>query len=58
MNLPEYCKSKGLICAIWCIDSESGKEYLMDLYNNCKIAERVNGHIIDPDSYKEEPSNG
>jgi len=55
MNLPEYCKSKGLICAIWCIDSNDGTEYLMDLHNNCKIAKRINGKIMNPE---EEQING
>lgn len=38
----------GHIRALWCIDSESGREYLVDL-DACKvIAERINGKLIDP----------
>jgi hypothetical protein len=33
--------------ALWCIDSESGREYLIDLKAHKIIAERVNGKIID-----------
>ena len=40
--------NRGQIRAQWCIDSESGREFLIDL-DACKIlAERVNGKLIDP----------
>ncbi len=36
------------IRALWCIDSISGREYLINLQTQEIIAERVNGRIVDP----------
>ncbi len=37
-----------VITAIWAIDSETSREYLINLHTSEIIAERVNGKIIDP----------
>lgn len=37
-----------VISAIWAIDAESGREYLINLVTSEIIAERVDGKIIDP----------
>lgn len=39
---------EGQILAQWCIDSETGREYLIDLNRSIVIAERVNGKLVDP----------
>ncbi len=38
----------GLLRALWCVDSESGEEYLVDIDTNTVIAKRRNGKIVDP----------
>ena len=37
-----------VITAIWAKDSESSREYLIDLHTSDIIAERVDGKIVDP----------
>jgi hypothetical protein len=45
-----------IIRALWCRDSETGAEVLVDLDSNTVIARRVDGKIIDPTPVvKEEP---
>lgn len=34
--------------AMWCVDSETSREYLIDLDTQEIIAERVDGKIVDP----------
>lgn len=34
--------------AIWCIDSETSEEVLLDLRTKTIIAKRINGKIVDP----------
>lgn len=41
-------QDKSHIRALWCWDSESGREYLIDLDKCAVIAERVNGRLVDP----------
>lgn len=43
----------GIIRAIWCVDSDTGEECLVDLYEHKVIAKRVNGKIIDPGEQNE-----
>lgn len=38
----------GYIEAIWCVDSETSEECLVNLRTNEIIAKRVDGKIIDP----------
>ncbi len=38
----------GLLRALWCVDSETGEEYLVDIDTNTVIAKRRDGKIIDP----------
>ena len=38
----------GQIVAQWVIDSETSREYLIDLDKQRIIAERVNGKLVDP----------
>lgn len=40
---------EGILRALWCIDSESGEELLIDLDKNCIIAKRVDGKIVNPE---------
>ena len=40
------------IRAQWCVDSESSREYLIDLDTNEIIAERIAGKIVDPEPNK------
>ena len=47
-TLQEEFKRKGLICAMWCIDSETADECLVDVYNHVTIAKRIKGKIVDP----------
>lgn len=50
---------QGQIRALWCFDSETGREYLIDLDKATIIAERVNGKIVDPNlSQPEVPNEG
>lgn len=37
-----------IITAMWCIDSETSEELLLDLKTSKVIAKRVNGQIVDP----------
>jgi len=41
-------KNPDLIEAMWCVDSETGQEMLINLRTNEVIAHRVQGRIIDP----------
>ena len=44
----QYNKERGIIQAMWCRDSETGNECLVDVAENKVIARRVNGRIVDP----------
>lgn len=35
------------INALWCVDSETGIEYLIDLETNKKLLQRMNGKITE-----------
>lgn len=37
-----------ILSAMWCKDSETGEEILLDLKTSKVIAKRVDGKIIDP----------
>lgn len=52
----EYDQRHGIIQAIWCIDSETSEECLVDLYTKQIIAKRVNGKIVDPGEQSGQPS--
>ncbi len=53
MNLEEQLDhKKGIIRAIWCVDSETGDECLVDLYEKTIIAKRIKGKIVDPGEVK------
>jgi hypothetical protein len=41
-----------IIHALWCVDSESSREFLVDLDTSEIIAERVAGKIVDPEPNK------
>ena len=41
-----------IIRAIWCIDSETSEELLIDLDLNAIIAKRVDGKIVNPEEEK------
>lgn len=45
----EYNSRHGLIRALWCIDSETGIQCLVDVDAHKIIARRINGKIVDPD---------
>lgn len=48
----------GHIQALWCVDSETGIECLVDLITHEIIAKRIKGKIVDPSfivSLEEEP---
>ncbi len=38
----------GILRALWCVDSETGEECLVDLDTHTVIAKRRNGKIVDP----------
>lgn len=42
-------KRRGIIRAIWAIDSETSREYLMNLDTQEIIVERVKGKIVESD---------
>lgn len=44
----EYYQRKGIIRAMWCIDSESGDECLVDIDNHVMLLRRNQGRIIEP----------
>lgn len=48
----EYNKQHGIISAKWCIDSETGVAYLIDLVSGDIVAKRVDGKIADPNESK------
>ena len=33
--------------ALWCVDSESGREFLLELATGKKLLERINGQIVE-----------
>lgn len=41
-------KNPGIIEAMWCVDSETGQEMLINLLTNEIIAHRIEGRIVDP----------
>jgi len=43
----------GIIRAIWCWDSETSEEVLVDLDKNEVIAKKVDGKIVNPDEEQE-----
>lgn len=47
----------GQIRAQWCIDSETGREYLIDLDKSVILAERVNGKLVALESPQTEVPN-
>lgn len=51
-NETKYNKRHGLIRALWCVDSETSREYLIDVDSKQILAERVNGKLIDPSEIK------
>lgn len=48
MDMSEYLKSKGILAAMWCVDSETGDECLCELYTSKVIAKRKDGKILYP----------
>lgn len=44
----EQRRRRGIIYAIWCIDSETSEELLVNMDTNQVIAKRVDGKIVDP----------
>ncbi len=48
-----YDRSHNIIRAIWCKDSETSEECLVDLYESKIIAVRRNGKIVDPEVLNE-----
>ena len=38
----------GILRALWCKDSETGEECLVDIDNHVIIAKRRDGKIVDP----------
>jgi len=40
---------EGILRALWCFDSETSEELLIDLDKNCIIAKRVDGKIVHPE---------
>lgn len=40
---------EGVLRALWCWDSETSEEMLIDLTTNCVIAKRINGKIVHPE---------
>lgn len=41
-------RRRGIIRALWCIDSDTSREYLINLDTQEIIAERVDGKIVNP----------
>lgn len=39
---------KGIIRCVWCVDSNDGRQLLINLRTNEIISERKDGRIIDP----------
>ncbi len=44
----------GILRALWCVDSETGEECLVDLDTNTIIAKRRDGKIVDPSEFAHE----
>ncbi len=38
----------GILRALWCVDSDTGDEVLIDIDTNTIVAKRRDGKIIDP----------
>lgn len=49
-------RRRGLIQALWCIDSETGDECLVDIDEHKIIARRIKGKIVDPGESNGKPS--
>lgn len=47
-----YQKREGMIRAIWCVNSETSEECLVDIDENKIIAKRIKGKIVDPGEIK------
>jgi hypothetical protein len=45
----EYDTHRGIIRAVWCVDSESGIEYLINLRTNEILLKRVDGKLVEPE---------
>jgi len=46
---------EGQIRAQWCVDSESGRVFLIDLDKQTILAEKVNGRLVDPNPLEPPP---
>jgi hypothetical protein len=51
----EYNRNRGIIQAMWCVDSETGEEYLINVDTREIIAKRSSGRIADPQDYTGNP---